>query len=79
MDVFSLDRLDKSTPVQFDRWMVNIKNDRKFGLRRNKQIVMNNYFSIGCDALGELISYNDKKSRRLTPTAPGAFAEVKFL
>ena len=58
---FPVDRLDKSSPVPFDRWMVNIRNDRKFGLRRNKQIVMNNYFSVGCDALGKWVSKGEMK------------------
>ncbi|XP_014663203.1 PREDICTED: diacylglycerol kinase epsilon-like isoform X2 [Priapulus caudatus] len=64
-----LDKVTQATPVRFDRWKIRIKHARHLGLRKpGKTLFMNNYVSLGVDAL---VTLNFDKSRK---AAPGIFS-----
>ncbi|CAL1543259.1 unnamed protein product [Lymnaea stagnalis] len=68
-----LDNVEKARPVQLDRWTVDIKHVKHFGFSRpSKTFIMNNYLSVGVDAL---VTLNFHKQRESWP----AFFAHRFI
>jgi len=50
-------------PIEHDRWCVNIRNYGYFGIKKpTKTLIMNCYFSIGCDAAVTLNFHRQRES-----------------
>jgi len=59
-----LDQLDQADVVRLDRWRVNVVPNKRFGIRiPAKNIIMNNYFSVGVDALVTMNFHRHRESR----------------
>ncbi|BFZ18110.1 hypothetical protein BsWGS_21149 [Bradybaena similaris] len=58
-----LNNIKKAKPVKLDRWSVEIKHEKHFGLARpSKTYIMNNYLSVGVDALVTLNFHRQRES-----------------
>ncbi|XP_033117260.1 diacylglycerol kinase epsilon-like [Anneissia japonica] len=59
-----LNDIEKATVSYLDRWTTTIRYQPKFKIRRpNKVVTMNNYFSVGCDALLALNFHRQRESK----------------
>lgn len=55
--------LERATPVKLDRWTVDLKQRRNFGIRLpDKTLTMSNYLSIGVDACVTLNMHNSRQN-----------------
>ncbi|XP_074648864.1 diacylglycerol kinase epsilon-like [Tubulanus polymorphus] len=60
-----MDTLEAAKPVKLDRWKIEILNTKRLGIgfpRQRKVLVMNNYFSVGVDALVTLNFHRRRES-----------------